>query len=82
MWSGCGGNLNNFLSMYDCQRFCSGDGPPSGESMRMDDDGMMDGDGFALDNFHSVAFSLTGPLTRGRHGEEFKKLVLAIESRC
>lgn len=47
--------------------------------MRMDDDGAVEGgsegDGFALDNFQSVAFSLTGPLTRGRHGEEFTKSV-------
>lgn len=61
---GCSGNLNNFASETDCDKFCVGTGvdfaaPPN--------------DGVPEEETVQVGFSLSGPLLRDKHQSSVNK---------
>ena len=63
IFGGSGGNLNNFVSILDCQQFCM-------QPINLSDDDAH----FHMD-LYSVGFALTGPLTREKHTQTFNKFV-------
>ncbi|KAF8370543.1 hypothetical protein PRIPAC_76972, partial [Pristionchus pacificus] len=57
VYGGCDGNLNNFESEFQCQRFCHGVGPIEVMSASMHDDDVTNGPEQSFD----LRFSLSGP---------------------
>uniref|UniRef100_A0A7E4UXH3 WAP domain-containing protein n=1 Tax=Panagrellus redivivus TaxID=6233 RepID=A0A7E4UXH3_PANRE len=72
-YGGCSGNLNNFATSEECDKFCIGTGVDILNTM-MSDEG-----GAPLD-IYNMGFSLTGPLLREKHTPEindvFRKMLV------
>ncbi|KAI6229091.1 hypothetical protein M3Y99_01149400 [Aphelenchoides fujianensis] len=72
VYAGCGGNANNFETETACTRFCVGVG--AGETVWSGDDPLNEQTAASQQMYH-LGFTLTGPLRRGKHTDEFKERI-------
>lgn len=68
LYGGCGGNLNNFLSLFDCEEFCQG-------TTNFIENTLFGDDGSVLNDLYVVGFILSGPLARQKHTQSFNEYV-------
>ncbi|TMS37456.1 hypothetical protein L596_004385 [Steinernema carpocapsae] len=66
-YGGCSGNLNNFGTEFECEHFCKGTGVDPTNLL-------MDDYGHVVKDIYQMGFSLTGPLLRSKHHDNFNNV--------